>query len=242
MSTTIEGFVGLHGQTNEIFRRVGNGTLDQLAVKRALQDIIEGKFPTMAWNPPAWWRTPEQQMERARQLWPGIPLPEPPTNFVPKSPTGVLLLHVPQPFDELWSLVVAPEGYTTWRWDDLKSGKKHLRLAPNALQYDGPTWIEFDPEHGKGIAPNKFWEQNDVYLAASEVLSAVIQFRDWPLTWFKNGASAPNLAGYQFFYSGNWSGVPCVLRWDDGRRLKLYARFADDASNGWSSPSVRKCC
>ena len=58
--TTIEQLARITSQHNEIVKRVGNGSLDPVAVKRALQDIIEGKLPTPTWNPPTWWRTPEQ--------------------------------------------------------------------------------------------------------------------------------------------------------------------------------------
>lgn len=77
--TTIEQLAGITAQRNEIVKRVGNGSLDPVAVKRALQDIIEGKLPTLTWNPPTWWRTPEQQLARARQLWPS-------TLFCPSHP------------------------------------------------------------------------------------------------------------------------------------------------------------
>ena len=107
--TTIEQLAGITSQHNEIVKRVGNGSLDPTAVKRALQDIIEGKLPPMQnWNPPTWWRTPEQQLARARQLWPNAVLPEPPKEFTPRTKSEVLLLHVPDSFDSLWDKVVAP--------------------------------------------------------------------------------------------------------------------------------------
>ena len=101
--TTIEQLAGITSQHNEIVKRVGNGSLDPIAVRRALQDIIEGKLPPMQnWNPPSWWRTPDQQLEQARQLWPGRELPEPPKEFTPRTKSEVLLLHVPDTFDSLW--------------------------------------------------------------------------------------------------------------------------------------------
>jgi hypothetical protein len=237
MATT-EQFVGLHAQMNEIMKRIGNDSLEPGAVKRALQDIIEGKVPPLTWQPPAWWPGYDRQMARARQLWGDIQLPEPPANFVPQTKTEVPLLHVPQPFDELWNVVPAPAGYTTWRWPELKSDKRNLRLAPNVPNCSEPVWLAFDPEHGRGERPDKFWGQPN--LAASEVFSALIQFPDWPLSWF-NGASAPNLAGYQFKYDGSWSVVPCVSRWGSSRRLKLSADWAVSAVSRWASPSVREC-
>ena len=237
--TTIEQLAGITSQHNEIVKRVGNGSLDPTAVKRALQDIIEGKLPPMQnWNPPTWWRTPEQQLARARQLWPNAVLPEPPKEFTPRTKSEVLLLHVPDTFDSLWDKVVAPEGYTKYRWEGVKADKRNLRLAPNKVEFAAAVWLAFDPERGKGERPDSFWGQADT--AASEVFSALIQFPDWPLAWF-NRASAPNLSGYQLKYDGNWSNVPYLRRWDDGRRLRLSDRWAGSRDGHWSSPSVREC-
>lgn len=211
-------------------------------LRQAMQSAVEGKFApavsALGWNPPSWWRTPEQQMQRASQLWPGINLPTPPANFVPRTETEVLLLHVPQSFDGLWNNVVAPAGYTTWRWDGVKSDKKNLRLAPNTPNRTDAVWLAFDPEHGKGARPDSLWGQPN--LAGSEVFSALIQFPDWPLTWF-NGASAPNLAGYQLKYDGIWSRVPYLYRWGGVRRLELRAFWAGYADGHWASPSVTEC-
>ena len=238
--TTIEQLAGITSQHNEIVKRVGNGSLDPIAVKRALQDIIEGKLPPMQnWNPPTWWRTPEQQIARARQLWPNAVLPEPPKEFTPRTKSEVLLLHVPDTFDSLWDKVVAPDSYTKYRWEGVKADKRNLRLSPNKREYTEPVWLAFDPEHGKGERPDSFWGQAD--LAASEVFSALIQFPEWSLAWFINGASAPNLTGYQLKYDGNWSLVPYLRRWDDGRRLKLNDHWAVYRHGSWSSPSVREC-
>lgn len=236
--TTIEQLAGITSQHNEIVKRVGNGSLDPVAVKRALQDIIEGKLPTLTWNPPTWWRTPEQQLERARQLWPNAVLPEPPKEFTPRTKSEVLLLHVPDSFDSLWDKVVAPTGYTKYRWEGVKADKRNLRLAPNKVEFAVPVWLAFDPEHGKGERPDSFWGQADI--AASEVFSALIQFPEWPLAWF-NGASAPNLTGYQLKYDGSWSLVPCLDRWGVGRQLELGGCWAGNRLDGWSSPSVREC-
>ena len=238
--TTIEQLAGITAQHNEIVKRVGNGSLDPTAVKRVLQDIIEGKLPTLTWKPPTWWRTPEQQLARARQLWPNAVLPEPPKEFTPRTKSEVLLLHVPDTFDSLWDKVVAPEGYTKYRWEGVKSDKRNLRLAPNKVEFAVPVWLAFDPEHGRGERPDSFWGQTDI--AASEVFSALIQFPEWPLAWF-NGASAPNLSGYQLKYDGNWSDVPSLDRWDDVRQLELYDGWAGGRLDywDWSSPSVREC-
>lgn len=239
MSTLAQQLVGITAQHNEIVKRVGNGSLDPTAVKRALQAVIEGKLPAVAnWNPPTWWRTPNQQIERARELWPCAVLPEPPKEFTPRTKSEVLLLHVPDSFDSLWEKVVVPAGYAKYRSVGVKSDTRNLRLAPNKREYTEPVWLAFDPEHGKGERPDSFWGQADI--AASEVFSALIQFPEWSLAWF-SGASAPNLSGYQLKYDGNWSAVLCLYRWDDVRQLLPGDRWAGHRNDEWSSPSVREC-
>ena len=250
--TSIEKLVGITAQHNEIVKRVANDSLDADQVREALQLIIEKRFwmlkhptsmlwrppTTFDWQPPSWWRTPEQQLERARQLWPNAVLPEQPKEFTPRTKSEVLLLHVPDTFDSLWDKVVAPDGYTKYRWEGVKSDKRNLRLAPNKVEYAEPVWLAFDPECGKGERPDSFWGQPDI--AASEVFSALIQFPEWLLVWF-NGASAPNLSGYQRKYYDNWSGVPYLHRWGgDCRRLLLSDDWAVDRGGCWSSPSVRR--
>lgn len=260
--TTIEQLAGITAQHNEIVKRVGNGSLDPAAVKRSLQDIIEGKFVASPrvqtiklgccgeeitvdssrlacpWQPQPWFRGYQCQRATAERHWPSRPLPKAPEVFLPWTTTDHPLGHVPDSFDTLWDKVVAPTGYTKYRWDSVKSDKRNLRLSPNKREFTEPVWLAFDPEHGKGERPDSFWGQADI--AASEVFSALIQFPEWSLAWF-NGASAPNLSGYQLKYDGNWSCVPCVGRWDVGRQLGLYDRWADGRDDGWSSPSVREC-
>ena len=194
--------------------------------------------PKLVPSMPSWYVSPEQQLTRARQLWPNVVLPDPPKEFTPRTKSEVLLLHVPDSFDSLWDKVVAPTGYTKYRWEGVKSDKRNLRLAPNKVEYTEPVWLAFDPERGKGKRPDSFWGQADT--AASEVFSALIQFPEWSLAWF-NGASAPNLTGYQLKYDGNWSLVPYLFRWDGDRQLKLCAYWAGCGGGLWSSPSVREC-
>lgn len=235
--TTINQLVGITGQYNEIVKRVGNGSLDPAAVKRAFQDIIEGKLPIPTWNPPTWWRTPEQQLTRARQLWPHTVLPEPPKGFAPRTKSEVLLLHVPSSFDDLWNEVVAPTGYTKCMSTDIATSKRYLRFSPKKREYTGPAWIAFDPEHGRGKCPNSSW--GEVNIAASEVFSALIQFPEWPLAWF-NDASAPNLSGYRLKDDGV-PYVPYLTLQRADSKFKLDMRWAGLWDNAWSSPSVREC-
>lgn len=241
---TTDQLFALQTRQNEIERRLKAGSLGIDDVLAATQGILDGVYPVkpavthVSDDQPSWYVSPEHQLERAHQLWPMLAFPEPPKDFVPATDTEVLLLHVPETFDGLWNKVNAPEGYTKWRSDYVKDSKKTLRLAPNKVEYTEPVWLGFDPECGKGIAPNQLWGQPN--LAASEVFSALIQFPDWPLAWFK-GASAPNLAGYQLKGGAGWSVVPCLRRWGGDRRLWLSGSWAGDGPDRWASPSVREC-
>lgn len=238
--TTTQQLAGITAQHNEIVKRVCNGSLDADSVRRGLQGIIEGRAASASQaNVPVWYVSPERQLELARQLWPAVPLPEIPPQFTPRTETEVLLLHVPASFDALWAAVNPPAGYTKWRSDHFTDDLRSLRLAPNFPDRRiALVWRGFDPEYGRGQRPDKLWGQSN--LAASEVLSALIQFPDWCLSWF-NGASAPNLSGYQMKYGADWSFVPCVRRWDDDRQLRLGAYCAGHGSPKWASPSVREC-
>jgi hypothetical protein len=99
---------------------------------------------------PSWQASPERQLARAYELWPGIVLPEPPKEFR-RTKSEVLLLHVPDTFDSLWSKVVGPSGYTTYvRWED---ERPDMRCVPRKQEFTEPIWLAFDPEHGRGEIP-----------------------------------------------------------------------------------------
>lgn len=181
---------------------------------------------------PEWYISPEQQLERARQLWPDAVLPEPPEGFTPRTRFEVLLLHVPESLDSLWDKVVAPEGYTKEK-QECYSGWR-VKLAPRKREYTEPIWLAFDPERGKNEPSNSFWDSSDV--ATTEIISAMIQFPLWPLAW-GNGASAPHLVGYQVDGSER---VPFLVRLDEEKQLTLcWHAFADLRSFRYANPSVR---
>jgi hypothetical protein len=230
----------------ELYRVTGNGTRDLATVEQGLQELIEGTYPrglTIAEShqvydtpPPSWWRTPEQQLERARELWPDAVLPEPPKMFVPRTSTEVLLLHVPDDLQKLWSMVAIPEGYSKHGWPHLIT-----RLSPDVREHTRPVWLAFDPEHGRGVNPVSLWGQKN--LAASEVISALIQFRNWPLAWSRDGSSTPLLSGYQSKHD-DWSFVPNLLRvaHDSCPFIELGNVYVNGStSDYWASPTAREC-
>jgi hypothetical protein len=239
--TTYNEMIGIATQYDTIVKLIGTNTLESDTVKSVLQALIDGSLSYYPWSPPAWWRTPEQQTARARQLWPNTVLPDPPREFVPQTKSEVPLLHVPGTFDSLWHLVDVPTGYTKYRWDTFNSNEEMLRTAPNKHEFQTPVWVAFDPEHGRGESPDTYLPRTD--MAGSEILSALIQFNDWPMYW-GDGASSPNLTGYQHMWGGTstWSSVPCLARTDNCElRLELDDTLASTWRERWSSPTVREC-
>lgn len=236
---TVRQLANIANQYNEIVKRVSNGMLDPTTVEHMLDSILEDGAIAPARNLPTWWRTPEQQLARAHLLWPNAVLPEFPMVFTPQANSGVPLLHVPDSFSNLWGNVVAPVGYTKFLKQSFMFDDEHIRLAPNKTEFTEPVWLIFDPEHGKGEAFDSFWGQEDI--AAGEVFSALIQFPDWSLSWF-NGASAPNLTGYQIKRGNSWSNIPYLNRCDSSHQLELDVSHANDDTSSWSNPSVTVLC
>lgn len=198
-----------------------------------------------------WTRSPEQQLERAKDLWPGIKLPAPPMDFEPVTPSEVLLLHVPGEFDALWDRANAPDGYEKFRVVDVAD----VRLRPSAgADYTGPVWLGFDSEDYP--IPCSYYDHYEFYHAGGEVLSALMQFPRWPLRWYSGPggqemtgrypqdlskfAKAPVMGGYMV---GSRYKAPALHRWDLGHELVLdvYRPFAatDRRFSPWVIPRVR---
>jgi hypothetical protein len=205
---------------------------------------------------PAWYISPEHQLERVKQLnvqrkWGFVDadFPSVPANFVPRTDTEVLLFvgNLPQfkklssfrrTFNELWDLIVPPRGYSKICVVD------QMRRVPGYQCRPGFYWVAFDPNAYHKLSPKAALEQSKVEglkLAGLEVLWAALLFPDWAASWNGRSSPYPNLSGLQSKWQKLWSGVPYFRRWDDGRRLKLHADGADYAGDGWSSPSVREC-
>ncbi len=241
-----------------------NGTLDPVAVRRALQDIIEDKSTPLI-TTPSWYSSVDAQIERVSAFLelhgggqegfrvsdiPAVP------NFIPRTKTEVLLLAVYLPdkgrvkgfrrtFDAWWDFIVPPAGLTKWRWEALKSDSKHLRLAPGVEYKPGIRWVAFDPNAYQGKSPRDALTQsaNDgTTLAHAEVLMAAAQFSGWVSSWNGGKSPYPNMSALQFYWDADWSDVPYVCRWvDSGRKFNLLSDDAGYALGGWSSPVVREC-
>lgn len=173
------------------------------------------------------WPSSHRQMERAWRLWPGIILPDPPKPTV-LTKDEKLLLHVPLPLETL--LRIAGVDY-----DERILDENHLRYRPHSERsYRFPTWIAFDPSFGAGQRPRALWDC-PTCLAAEEVISAIIQYPEWPAQW-GDGLSLC-LAGYQANVDGLWSHCP-YLAYENGR-LRLDAQWAGLRASGRTMPAVR---
>lgn len=223
----------LSDQLAEVYRVTSNGTRDFSNVRKALQDIIEGKFPEIKppeaaithvlAKQPTWYVPLEQQLKQVQAFNAALDwgfqdsdFPAPP-GFRPSDPNEVLLLVVSLPvkgrkpglhrtFDELWNLIEAPDGYEKWRWDELKATTKLLRQTSGYIHTPGIRWVVFNPNAYHGKSPRKALElskADNVQLAGTEVLMAALLFPDWATSWNGNTSQWPNLSGLQFNYDGD---------------------------------------
>lgn len=202
----------------------------------AMLAVIHPEQPSI----PSWDTSTDQQLARAQRLWPHVVLPEPPKEFIPRTKCEVLLLHIPDTIGALWRKIRLPDNCIKQPLDQLVFDQGSVRLAPNRREYDKPVWLGFDYEHGRSARPDALWSQPN--LAASEVLSAMIQFPNWPLAWLK-GAVAPNLAGFQHKSNGRWCNI-LYLPWCQRggiKHLEIHSTAANCANNRWSSPTIREC-
>lgn len=249
---------------NEITKRVASGGLDIDLTLSRTQDILDGIYPPMAvFTPPSWYELPEVQIKTVSEFlkqngnevgFTADDIPLPPTDFVPITPTEVLMLVVTLPdkgkvkttqrnFDSYWKFVVPPEGLSKWRWSKLKSSAKFLRYVAGIKKAPGIRWIGFDPEVYIGLSPDQAVGQalkDGVVLGAHEVLAAVALFRRWAKSWDSKKWHFPNMSAYQFKYGSGWRYSPFLRRWDDDLQLKLNALVSSHATGLWSSTVVRE--
>lgn len=239
-----------------------NGTLDPVAVRRPLQDIIEDKSTPLV-TTPSWYSSVDAQIERVsaflelhggQEGFRSSDIPAVP-NFTPRTKTEVLLLTVMLPdkgrvkgvrrtFDAWRDFIVPPAGLIKWRWEELKSDSKHLRLASGIDHKPGIRWVAFDPNTHQGKSPKQALQHvitHGTTLANAEVLMAAALFPEWVLSWNGGDSPYPNMSGYKFNWDTAWSGVLCLDRWDGARRLRLRGLWAGHRNGNWSSPSVREC-
>jgi hypothetical protein len=158
MATT-EELVRISGQSHEIIKRVGNGSLDARNVREALQLIIEGKMPERSRLIRILKGEPvepygnhllslDEQLVRIRDYnalyWDGRFSDEELLAISTESShtqgiDDLEILHVEfgslAETIEMWWKVFVGEQPAYWRWDEFKPDPKHLRLNRNTRSY-----------------------------------------------------------------------------------------------------------
>lgn len=197
---------------DEIADLVAEGLLDARAVSKELQKIIDmddGKAIDNSGNPASTresfsltspWRSAREQIERAELLFPYTFIPEPPEDFIPRTESEVLLLHMPTTLMKLRDMAR----------DFVNFGNVNIRepiyTNPHKLTHIRPLWLGFDPKYRAGKSPECIYDNEDA--AGPEVMSALIQFPDWPNTW-ASGAPMPIMTAYQLGKGDNASVTLC---------------------------------
>lgn len=240
------------GQGHELLRSLQNAGLSAAQAVRLTKEpetarrLVTTFFYPWSVSMPLWWRTPEEQIARARYIWgKKIEIPEIPMSFNPRTPTEVLLLHVPSDVRAMWESIVAPPGFgknSGWSW----VFDKEFDLLPGVPNHTKPVWVGFDYlfplEKDPKYKPPRGNIPDGCYLAAGEVMSAAAQFTDWAATW---GADreyyGPDMAGYTIDYNRHEYGKTSIvcLRWRDYPIKRISFRIIP-ASLGVKAALVRK--
>jgi hypothetical protein len=215
-----------------------NGTLDPVAVRRLLQEIIEGRSARIV-KTPSWYTSIDSQVEIASaflELHGGEqgfrPSDIPPApNWMPRTQTEVLLLTIKLPdkgwtkglqrtFDAWWEAIVPPIAITKYRSYDFLSDRRHLRQANGVAYEPGIRWVIFDPNTYQGKSPRQAHALSAVAentnLASVEVLIAAAMFPEWVAGWDGRSSPYPYMAGLEcvrhdriyFWNVAYWTGVP----------------------------------
>jgi len=197
-----------------------------------------------ATTPPEWRVAPSVQLEKTKALHYDIKLPNPPDYFYMLSETEYPMLHVPGSFEFLWSKITISKDYLLTSRHSLRSTFKNLELVEQRSEFKEPIWLIIDLEFGKGKKPNDVWSGNTNGLlpAASEVLSALIQFPNLPRHW-PNNMPMPNFPGYKLkkhlmFPRIKRDDILGVTMRDN--MLEFNVADREDEFPNWASPSIRE--
>lgn len=194
---------------DEIADLIADGTLDAKSVSKQLQQIIDTSDadessidlakPTALVNP---WRSAQEQIERASKIWKYDYIPQPPDDFIPRTESEVLLLHMPTTLMKFRDI-----ARTFVNFGNINV-LEPIYTNPYKEVHTRPVWLGFDPKYGVGKMPLSTSE--DSRTVGPEIMSALIQFPDWPKTWLQS-APMPVISGYQL---GNGNNNPITLCFD----------------------------
>lgn len=247
--TTIEQLGGLTTQHNEIIKRVVNGSLNPISVKRALQGIIESanKVPSFVervehqlkvWKKLGVAISDEQRthiLQQAKVFEPVTTSDEPlVTGGFGYATPGAVTKKLIEAFTSQYGYTAVIDiQYSKYRYvPDMKpTGELHL------VHYDSDAYAGLSPAVAVKTA-----RADKLRLAGIEVLEYLVLNPESGLMWDGELHYYPYLSGLQVnSYGGGWAMVPRLLRRDHTRQFKLASLWEHDSDNRWSSPVVREC-
>ncbi len=151
---------------------------------------------------------------------------------------------------EMWWRAFTANQPNVWRWAGLKTDAEHLRLHPEAHEYQPGIHririnlvANWEPQNGRSVLQIR--ERAAVSgetLAHAEVLAAYAVHDE--LLRQQDGENLPyaDMAGFESTMPGcrPWTHVPC-LSWDGvGREVGLYTYWAGHVSRYWAGPVVEE--
>ena len=261
-----QDFINLEKRWHEIFKRVGNGTLDPKSTYDALQLIIEGKFP-LVFDPFFKYvhllLSLDQQLALLRKYnekyWNGA-IPE--DMFAAVNTTSdhvqqiedLEILYVQFGSDkqtfENWVAVIKDKQPNVWFDDSLGNGYDIRRLGTNTHQYTFGIYrvhinlaAYWEPKKGRSVDNVRQQVKGTTeQLAHAEVFAAYALHIELFLQ--ADGRNLPwfDAAGYEVKASGSdrWQNAP-YGRWDTfARSANVDSYRIDDLSQSYATPVVWK--
>ncbi len=261
---TVEDLKNLEKRWHEIFKRVGNGSLDPRGTYEALQPIVEGKFPVLS-DPFGQYvhllfpldRQLELLKEYNKKYWGGAITEDMFATVNTESDhvqrvRDLEILYVQFGSDmetfENWVAVWRGENPNFYRGDSLNDGYEICRLPKNARPYSvGIHRIRidlaahWDPRKSRSV--DDVWEEVEgttEQLAHGEVYAAYALHTE--LLRKTDGVNLPyfDAAGYKIKAAGDseWRNAP-YGDWDaDDREAGVSSHWADDRDSGCAAPVV----
>lgn len=246
--TTIEQLVGLTAQHNEIIKRVGNGSLNPISVRRAFQDIIEGARKTLstvervARQIDAWTNLGvEITEERYEQILKAAEAFRPINDTDKPLVTGGFGYDNPTALVKKFFEVLRPaDGYEKSNYIE----DTQLRYVSGMRPTGELRLVHYDSDAFSGRSP-KFARRkarsDGLRLAGIEVFERVILEPETGLSWGKVWNSFPNASGLNMKDIIGQSNVPHLYRRNNDRHFEFATHSVDVGYHGWSSPVIREC-
>lgn len=262
--------IRIHGQCHEIMKRIANGSLNESNVRKALQYIIEGKFPEDArfdryadklvsvfdwlarlrdYNVKYWDnRFTDEDFAAAEAQLALVP-----ADYV-QGVNGVYGFHVEfssvQETIEMWFRVYQGELPDAWLWPELKFDAEHFRLHELARTYTPGFHLvcinltaHWEPEAGRTIDEvREAAKESGEILAQLEVISIYGVLTE--LFMEQNGTDLPysDMPGTELSVPGRgaWRSVLCIYWRRDRRQGKFSAGWAGYRHQHWAAPVIRE--